>query len=598
MTTPKKTELFCILDGDSSPFNVKLEADATIDDLKNAIKEDKSPLLDDIRANELLLFQVAIPDEGTQVNLNKVDSPRPLVSATAEISEVFGTSQAKKTIHVIVQRPSAAVVTSTPAADTTISNPSPPQDPEESKRQKLFETREQSFQAGIDTSSPCSAAKPSRFSEQQEKNPIFNGRPFAKTGPPIALLHTVFGEFLRDINDANLPLTDDRIKLTENFVWSSTDLYRYEKARMTTVKEILEEFFGDAMDAVCGGSYSRSNGVLLTSVGDQQVYRLILVGRNEIGVGGCDPTVQLAQYYRTCWSQTNTVLFRGNCCCPTFWIAIAGSWMCILGAVYLDVPIVQPLTPFVSLTSTPYHNANLSYIARVLEALRLGLTRLENFYSQSQTNGNNSAQLMFPHLRSFTAADGTVTWFDYESQLTEERTRLVWKAKINDVTARVIVVKFTHRYDHAAHGLCATNQLAPRLLHFGGGTNDYSLAGLHVVIMEYISPCPLRTSLVKDYSRQERQRLFQDIWQAVTLLHSNGYVFGDLRIPNILVHKRNGENHAMLIDFEWSGPQGVTLYPLSISRTIHWPHGVLRGGAIVMAHDIALLNELQVLLEI
>ncbi|KAF9897926.1 hypothetical protein BX616_004753, partial [Lobosporangium transversale] len=78
-----------------------------VDDLKNAIKEKQSPLLDDIRASKLVLFQVTLPDEGIQANLEKVDSPTSLIKATARISKIFGTSPLpEETIHVIVQRPS------------------------------------------------------------------------------------------------------------------------------------------------------------------------------------------------------------------------------------------------------------------------------------------------------------------------------------------------------------------------------------------------------------------------------------------------------------------------------------------------------------
>ncbi|KAF9081985.1 hypothetical protein BGX27_004680, partial [Mortierella sp. AM989] len=105
--TTQKIKLFCILDGDSSAFPVKLDSDDTIGELKKAIKEEKKPRLDDIDADKLLLYQIAIPDEGTQVNLNNVDSPKPLLKATTEIAEVFGTAPPKKTIHVIVQRPYA-----------------------------------------------------------------------------------------------------------------------------------------------------------------------------------------------------------------------------------------------------------------------------------------------------------------------------------------------------------------------------------------------------------------------------------------------------------------------------------------------------------
>ncbi|KAF9151304.1 hypothetical protein BGX21_005671 [Mortierella sp. AD011] len=57
----QKIKLFCILDGEAAAFPVKLDADDTVGDLKNAIKEEQSPLLDDIRTSELVLFHVSIP---------------------------------------------------------------------------------------------------------------------------------------------------------------------------------------------------------------------------------------------------------------------------------------------------------------------------------------------------------------------------------------------------------------------------------------------------------------------------------------------------------------------------------------------------------
>ncbi|KAF9424622.1 hypothetical protein BGZ76_003498 [Entomortierella beljakovae] len=102
-----KIKLFCILDGDSSSFSVKVDPDDSIDELKVAIKEKKKPRFDDIASDELVLFHVAVPDEGKHVNLSNVEAPTPLIIGSAEISEVFGSTPAKKTIHVIVRRPSA-----------------------------------------------------------------------------------------------------------------------------------------------------------------------------------------------------------------------------------------------------------------------------------------------------------------------------------------------------------------------------------------------------------------------------------------------------------------------------------------------------------
>jgi hypothetical protein len=123
-------------------------------------------------------------------------------------------------------------------------------------------------------------------------------------GPPVALFHTVFGEFSRDMNDANLPLTDEIIRITEDFLWESADIYKNEETRLTKIKATLGKVFGDIVDAICGNE-ARSDGVLLTSIGGERAYRMILEEKNEIGIGGCDPTIQFAQYYRTYWSQNN-----------------------------------------------------------------------------------------------------------------------------------------------------------------------------------------------------------------------------------------------------------------------------------------------------
>ncbi|KAF9896245.1 hypothetical protein BX616_007836 [Lobosporangium transversale] len=126
----QKIKLFCILDGDSSGFEVKLENDDTIAALKDAIKEKQSPLLDDIRASELVSIPIGDEDDDEDdkpIFLNDHRLTAKKIGAkkgVTEISEVFGASSAKKTIHVIVQRPSA-VVNIVSLAPTALS-PSPP----------------------------------------------------------------------------------------------------------------------------------------------------------------------------------------------------------------------------------------------------------------------------------------------------------------------------------------------------------------------------------------------------------------------------------------------------------------------------------------
>ncbi|KAF9419837.1 hypothetical protein BGZ76_004194 [Entomortierella beljakovae] len=53
--------LFCYLKGESQAFPVTISTEKTVAELKKAIKKEKTPRLDDISADELLLWKVSIP---------------------------------------------------------------------------------------------------------------------------------------------------------------------------------------------------------------------------------------------------------------------------------------------------------------------------------------------------------------------------------------------------------------------------------------------------------------------------------------------------------------------------------------------------------
>jgi hypothetical protein len=54
-------QLFCVVDGETSCFSVKIRLDATVDDLKKEIKTQNSPELDIFAAKNLRLFNVNVP---------------------------------------------------------------------------------------------------------------------------------------------------------------------------------------------------------------------------------------------------------------------------------------------------------------------------------------------------------------------------------------------------------------------------------------------------------------------------------------------------------------------------------------------------------
>ncbi|KAF9407611.1 hypothetical protein BGZ94_002636 [Podila epigama] len=103
-------------------FSIDIDQTKTVDHLKDAIKAKQSPDFDDITAKALTLWRVSIPvvpaNKHKPVVLNEVDSPTELDS-TDDVSEVFPDKPAKKTIHIIVQRPSPQVHTPVPSRALT-----------------------------------------------------------------------------------------------------------------------------------------------------------------------------------------------------------------------------------------------------------------------------------------------------------------------------------------------------------------------------------------------------------------------------------------------------------------------------------------------
>ncbi|KAF9163381.1 hypothetical protein BGX20_001338 [Mortierella sp. AD010] len=116
--TSEKFKLFCIVDGDFSPFPVNIFGDDTVGDLKKKIKEEKQIAFSNIDADTLILWHVSIPSTPKrQITLGNLTDkekatkkPEELEDPTIEISEVFGLSPAKRTIHVIVIDPRQGTV--------------------------------------------------------------------------------------------------------------------------------------------------------------------------------------------------------------------------------------------------------------------------------------------------------------------------------------------------------------------------------------------------------------------------------------------------------------------------------------------------------
>ncbi|KAF8923966.1 hypothetical protein BGZ47_004346, partial [Haplosporangium gracile] len=109
--TNNSLTLFCVVNGESTPFSVKIESTKTIDDLKKLIKAEKTPEFNDIAADKLTLWRVSVTitddDDEAPILLDNLPVKKKL-RATSKLSMVFDADLPEDTIHVLVQRPQPA----------------------------------------------------------------------------------------------------------------------------------------------------------------------------------------------------------------------------------------------------------------------------------------------------------------------------------------------------------------------------------------------------------------------------------------------------------------------------------------------------------
>jgi RIO-like serine/threonine protein kinase len=105
-----------------------------------------------------------------------------------------------------------------------------------------------------------------------------------------------------------------------------------------------------------------------------------------------------------------------------------------------------------------------------------------------------------------------------------------------------------------------------------------------MVVMEYIAGTMLHRA------KEPPLRAKDQIKTALKHLHDGGFVFGDLRPPNIMVPDQGGD--VKLVDFDWAGKHGESRYPALLSSALQWPDGVKGLSIMETRHDIDMLEQL------
>lgn len=253
------------------------------------------------------------------------------------------------------------------------------------------------------------------------------------------------------------------------------NIYSGEKFRREEFHERLRELFNESVIMLVLDETS-NDGCLYLNVHTFTVLYFLIEIKNEIGTGKCDPTTQAAAFYAKFYAQKEYEQILKGCNMPCFIIGLAGPWICVLGAVYVEKAVIEPLTGFEPLIFIN-DRTHLEKIARLFMALRMGCNDLTKYY-ESLSNSILKAvdsQRFFPYIR--TAVN--VGDFVYKERLFNDPHKLLWKAETKK--GQKIIVKFSHKYNEYAHKVCYEIRKAPELFFVSNIIN-----GFYMIIMEYV----------------------------------------------------------------------------------------------------------------
>ena len=219
--------------------------------------------------------------------------------------------------------------------------------------------------------------------------------------------------------------------------------------------------------------------------------------------------------------------------------------------------------------------------ARAFGAFRHATQKLRDHYQKLAANRrparvSDMDRLVFPYPNSFTNNEGKQIKFTYVRRCLDDK--LMFIAKVDELN---ILIKFTRQYSEDAHRFCAERNVAPKL-----HAVERLAGGWMMVAMEYLDPEVYKTSLCPSL-RLDSESLLGKIRQVVQILHSGGFVHGDIRGPNVMVNA--DASQVMLVDFDWAGLEGKVQYPSNINPNAI-PIGVTDGQIIEKQHDLEMLN--------
>ncbi|KAL5523395.1 hypothetical protein ACEPAF_1662 [Sanghuangporus sanghuang] len=374
-------------------------------------------------------------------------------------------------------------------------------------------------------------------------------------------------------NPSEEPLSADFLQKIHSFIYDSAALYESEDPRRKKMISHLNKMLGWHVHDKYRIEGAELDGSILR-VDPFGVVPLLCVEVKDTVGSGADGAYQGACGWRKFIVQNKTT-FR-NTCSPSVISSIMGPYINISGAVFAREFIVESFTGYIFLGSGVSMNDRVIEVARIFRAISVALNELETEYNVSETS--NAALMPRPGFRDADAPKLQFVKRLFEDN--EHNAKAIFLAKLQE---KDVLVKFTHRYNGEAHRALDSEGRAPTL-HFVGDI----VGGLKMVVMEYIDGETVQD--LKGRNRLLPASAYEDFKRALELLHQQGFVHGDYRLPNLLVKDGRG----YVVDFDWCGKHSEARYPPTLNDFdgIAWADGVARGSLMMKEHDCHLFSKL------
>jgi len=232
--------------------------------------------------------------------------------------------------------------------------------------------------------------------------------------------------------------------------------------------------------------------------------------------------------------------------------------------------------------------------ARPLYALKQAIAELVQWYTEldpvTPVPGRQPS-FMFPYFTSF-AEDGEEVKFAYLKAESLLPSCSVFYAEL-EKDQREVVVKFVETYNAEAHQHMAEHNLAPKLLHCGE-LPGIGYEGRMMIVMEKVEGNSL-FDLYHSSGKPVPSGLKGPLADALAVLKQGGFIFPDLRTPNVMLTITDGakdeyKGRVRLIDFDWvCREESGARYPFYLSKAVE-KSGAVDHGLIKREHQDKMLE--------